>query len=537
MHDFLRSMRTAERLRAAPALREAISCETPLLSALKKAIREQRHVIISGSAGGGKTHLLDEVIGELESEIRFCRYTEGGEPSEGHFVRWHEDGTKLAPAEREGLLEGIGGGTLVLAINEGPLRALADDISSPTARELFGSARALLRGGQLGTPEEALPDDLSGHPVVLDVAGYDPAAHSSVIGQVLGNELVAALVEHLYPGKIAAAEWALLQQPIVIERVAKIIRLASLDGEPILWRELWNLVGDMALPREGAGSQPWYQRLVHGSSSISRRARRFLDVSQLVLPGQDFRLWQGGSALDELSPALIPTAAPWPAALRARRSPSRRREQHRMAQLRFVLCSKDEHPAFTHAVRVTPWIQGGAAGVEQTAGIAAVQDIIGRLNKFRLYSSHEQSLNDKTSLNLLLQTELSMRQKASTTQVLLGKVASSQLSIKRSRALSGLPSHPPVLGSRYYLQGRGAEGAAASLRLTGDLWQRLARQRAIHRSDRDSRELDLDLDRFFYQLVQPGNDLSIVHTDLETLRTKRVQYIVSPGELERHPWP
>ena len=126
MRKFLRSMRTAERLRGSPQLRQAMSCETPLVAALRSAILDRRHVIITGSAGGGKTHLLDQVIDELESEVIFCRIgdEDGARPADPH-VLYHEDGTKLDSEVRGRLLANIGSGRLVIAINEGPLRGPA----------------------------------------------------------------------------------------------------------------------------------------------------------------------------------------------------------------------------------------------------------------------------------------------------------------------------------------------------------------------------------------------------------------------------
>jgi hypothetical protein len=533
MLSFLRSMRTAERLRGSPVLQEAISCRTPLFEELKSAIREKRHVVITGSAGGGKTHLLDEVRHELSDEVRFCHVGSGEQPAKGEwFVRWHEDGTKLTKQERDGLLRDLDGGSLVIAINEGPLRAMAEETEDESAAVLFDHARRFLRLGQLGAPlEDEDGRELSAehiraeeHPIVIDVAGFDPVSNDQVMIELLGNACVSDLVNERYPDSMRSREWALLHDSAVVSRVRRIISLASLDGEPVLWRDLWNLVGDMAIPEE---DQPWYERLLFGESEISRRIRRFLSLSGMVLPHIDTALWQGEEGLSRLQAALRPELPPWPAEVETRsRDPRARDRQFRVAQLRYLLTSIEEHPAFTFAVGVTPWLS--------TQGPAAVQRLVARINRFRLYSAAHEDLNTDLALNLLLQTEFSMREKASTTQVHLGQTRYSELTITQSRAVVGRPGRAEVPGSRYYLKGpRLDRGEAPSLRLTGDLWQRLERQRALVRSDRECRELDLDLDRFFYELVRPGQDLSIVHTSIENMVAQRVIVRVSEAGIQR----
>ena len=260
------------------------------------------------------------------------------------------------------------------------------------------------------------------------------------------------------------------------------------------------------------------------------RLSRYFSMSRVVLPGLDSYLWKGGGALTACDMKLRSEAPALHVDLLKRDEDEEdlqiRTRQFRLAQLRYLLCSEEEHPSLRHAMGDTPWTA--------REGEAAVLDVIKRLNRFRLYSSECAEIDSPSALNLLLNTELShSRQKASGTQALLGQVSYKELKIVRSGAVLGL-NGPVVDGSAYFLQGESTvQGELPpSLRLTGDLWKRLDRQRAVNRSDRESRELDIDLDRFFYSMVRPSEELKIVHTSVERMVSRVSGGRVLAGAIE-----
>src|ERR1700730_11628841 len=122
-HEFLRSFKNAEGLES--KLRQAISVPTGLEDVIVNALTKQRTVLLTGSAGSGKTHLLQAVKSELEKTIKVI-----GEPRaiRDEHVLLIEDATVLSPQER---IEAVKRSPLsrlgtLIAINEGPLRESAD---------------------------------------------------------------------------------------------------------------------------------------------------------------------------------------------------------------------------------------------------------------------------------------------------------------------------------------------------------------------------------------------------------------------------
>jgi hypothetical protein len=541
LKKFLHSMRTAERLRDLEDLQRKLNCKTDLLDALKQAIQQQRNVIITGSAGGGKTHLLDEVRRELkessdpkENSIQFVHFADP-EPSDDYFVRWHEDGTKLTEKQQEQFFQIPGNGIFVIAINEGPLRDLKDK-----EIEIVEHGIDFLERGQQGQEVRNISDDKpltdkndidpNKHPVVIDVAGFSPV-EPDILSEVFGNPLLFDLMVSEY-GKTdpRTIEWKLLQNQTVIERVTRIIQLASLDGEPVLWRQLWNLIGDMTLGVGTATDGSWYQRLIYGNSNITKRIRNFFSLSDIALPGIDFALWEGGKALERFSADIDATLPPIPTEYRTRSIDHEKKlESFRTAQLRYLLGSKTEHPSLNLAMGKTPWLSKNAKEVE---------DLIGRINHYRIFSTYCPSLASKNRLHLLLNTGFSIRDKLSTTQVLLGKIKSDDLEIKRSKVVLGFPDcQTNIEGTRYFLQKNAAPDGnsdQASLRLTGELWNQLLRQRATSSTDRKSRELDIDLDRFFYSLIMTDDELGIVDTNLDSMESSLVMMGITKSGIEYH---
>ena len=94
--DFLGSVKTAEAI--SREVREAMTVSTGLEGALAGAILRARSVVIAGSAGSGKTHLLESLRAEaMEGLPTLHTWMPGGasEPESEPFVRVVEDATAV----------------------------------------------------------------------------------------------------------------------------------------------------------------------------------------------------------------------------------------------------------------------------------------------------------------------------------------------------------------------------------------------------------------------------------------------------------
>jgi hypothetical protein len=119
--QFLGSVKTSESI--SNELRKAISVETGLEKALADALQAGCDVIIAGSAGGGKTHLLGTLADSAPDQLpRFVSWPRETEPTDGPFIRVVSDATAIPSTARGEMFERRPSNcvAIAIAINEGP---------------------------------------------------------------------------------------------------------------------------------------------------------------------------------------------------------------------------------------------------------------------------------------------------------------------------------------------------------------------------------------------------------------------------------
>src|SRR5690242_15313917 len=116
--EFLGSFKNAESL--SPELQAAIAVDTGLEPIVKAGLRDGRCVMVAGSAGSGKTHLVRSVVGQFGADLTVAR--PGQRPREEHILVV-EDATELDAAERVAVANSTSRSRVgtPFAINEGPL--------------------------------------------------------------------------------------------------------------------------------------------------------------------------------------------------------------------------------------------------------------------------------------------------------------------------------------------------------------------------------------------------------------------------------
>jgi hypothetical protein len=276
LSDFLRSSATnVEWL--SDRLRVALNVPTGLEAVMQAVIAEGRSVVVAGTAGSGKTHLLRSIGVPTD-------YSVVNDLAALPETKWT---TLLNPEQK-----------VIVAGNEGAfLRGKYKGFVG------FADVIDLLHAIQRGE----IPRDRG--PTVIDAAGFDPAG-SQVISQILQLSLLRTYVKAKAP-PLASNAWDMLQNPDIARRVAALIELASAEseGDGFTFRQLWQFVADII---EGGinRNEPWFSRMFIGGGEVASRIALTFSPSILALPHIGNRLWHGdigrlrGAFLDCAMPVL-----------------------------------------------------------------------------------------------------------------------------------------------------------------------------------------------------------------------------------------
>jgi hypothetical protein len=179
--EFLRGTHTSERLSA--ELRKAISVDTGLERPIAAALAAGRDVVVTGSAGGGKTQFVErvvEILGEGEENPMAIPAGEGEAAPHILVVR---DLTAIPNDQRAATLTPQDATVaLFIAANEGTLGS----VTQPPFHRVLDTLHEMQQG--------RAPTDTS-LPVVVDLGGFNPfeAAFAEILGLPLLNEVVSEL--------------------------------------------------------------------------------------------------------------------------------------------------------------------------------------------------------------------------------------------------------------------------------------------------------------------------------------------------------
>jgi hypothetical protein len=195
------------------------------------------------------------------------------------------DLTATDPSNRSTALATEGTRAVLLAANEGTLSELTD---AP-----FGAILPVLHAMQQG---QVL--DLPAQPVVVDLAGFNP--FNGAFEQMLALPLLRDLVAQLdcCPDKTTCprlAAWKQLEAEPVRKRLSSLIA-ASQGPTEVLFRELWDYLGDVALGgdcRQTPATSVWFWRAFYGDSTIAARVRDVVSPDALAIPRTEVRLYYG----------------------------------------------------------------------------------------------------------------------------------------------------------------------------------------------------------------------------------------------------
>ena len=448
---FLKSAGTNNEL-LSDELRSAIHIESDLEQPLRHAQSAGLTVVIAGTAGSGKSHLLS--VAQQNSTYTVI-----------------PDLTDVLDSQSD-LFTGT---RIVVAANEGALL-----IGKKSSWHKYDQVVDTLHNLQKGITSEY--QDIA----VIDAAAYDPAGRN-VLSKMLELPVVRELVASI-PDEEVRQSWELLvcADGTARERLSALVSIASSHGQPFTFRMLWRFLADGLLsgfPGNEARLQPGItsiEALWNCPNEVSSRLKSLELESPIVLPQILGHFYYRDRVL--LLTKLATFAHPYLNVLLAQHV---RTEQTLILARRFFTLTLLESPiASMESIQLWKSIQRSDVGA-----------IIGAINRYMSYDR----VRNTTDLELWIQHDTERRQEKPEFQVSLGQESKTMFAIVRSQVF-----HAPTVaveatdGDRYYLVhiDRGCR-----LQLDREFAGYLERPRSRRTSDRISTESDWRLLRFFNQLV------------------------------------
>jgi len=452
VHEFLMSSATNVEWMS-EALRSALNVSTGLEGVVRTAIAQGKSVAIAGTAGSGKTHLLQSVGGN------------GG---------YKVVGDLAALPDREWKTLFKSGGKLIVAGNEGAFLQ-GQRKGYPGFSNVIEALHAIQRG-------QEYQDD---GPIVIDAAGYDPAGSHS-IGNMLGVPILSSYVSEKKTAASLAA-WEMFKDATVRQRVAVLVETASAesDADGFTFRQLWQLISDLIVGAEA--DEPWFCRLFSGACEISRRLSQTFDTQSVPLPHVGNRLWHVD--FNFLKPVFLDSAIPVLERLLARKARDEDERIRQFADLRLLSIFGLRDSPIDTMLRSGSDLWGEVRGGK----CASLLNAINRYFAFNL-------LEFGDDVELWLQHDTERRMFKPNIQISLGTALSSEFDLIYSKVIANRPAEiEEVHGGRRILRHK---RSGATLSVTKDLVDGILRTRSHRVHDRRDVEYDWRISQFFEQIAK-----------------------------------
>ncbi len=442
---------------------------------LTEELTKGRSLIIAGSAGGGKTMLIDHLTFRLKNL--------GYELSEAQLV---PDLTAIEGNRANFVSKIVSSGQYILAANEGILR-------DKEVRESLPGVWETIRKLQSGIVSHEVESS-----IVVDIAGFDPI-ENALTNILLKVEIRQAieLYEKDCPQNSAGLPCSRLDSlELLDEKMAKIVTSLVKDavgpGE-ITYRELWNFIRDLFFGgscQESMFSSTWIWRLFYGKSTLAKRMLICHNPNFISMPDLTSFLYRG-----DWQKIQSKVFAPGYSFIHPGQAPIDIID--REEQLNVLNWLKIQVGLVNRAQgQALPAFQGETSG-ELEVKVLKNNRIELLTQSMNAYFRREKLKDQKASLELWLDMGTERRSKRSTSLVSLGEYPKRELEITRSQVVANVESRK-VNGNRYYLQSR--NGNRASIELSSELFEALIQGRPISTARRKYDDIDFAIRRFFLNI-------------------------------------
>jgi hypothetical protein len=484
-----------------------------LEDALVEAMAMGKNVVVAGSAGGGKTMLIEHVVArvtEMNKSISILIVPDltAVDGDRGIFL---ED--QISKHDQ-----------FIIAANEGILR-------SPGVREVLKGVWETLRALQNGEINSNYCDT-----VVIDIAGFDPI--SSSLASILSDKSIHDAVrkhektcpENLPDYPCPRLEALELLDYEMSETIVQIVSTAFGSGE-VTYRELWNFVVDILLGGNCEGSVPestWFWRIFKGDSSIAAKLYSQHRPNILSMPDITAHLYRGNwQKIDSMYfgenyRMVDPGSAPIHHAEDETRS-----DLLLWLKLQLAFVSR----ANGHK---NPIFLGEIAGdlENQILRDARIDVLVQSLNG---YFKREKAADNQASLNLWIDMATQKRTKRSKSLMGLGVFPRRDLKIIRSQVVGNIEAIS-VEGTRAYLKSK--NNLYTSLELSANLFEALVQGRPISTERRKYDDVDFAIRKFYLEIystnvVEDAETLKILSTNSNGQTHEATFRVPSNAKIER----
>ena len=499
-------------------LRDEFSVNTGLEVPVINALEDGQDVIVAGSAGSGKTHLIKSVEEREEFNLPEFVYLPSNKPVEANnYIQVILDATALKNSEIHKIFqeESENSQASIMAVNEGPLMELADEYPNSIFRDTLKD----LRSAQRGIGREEFDSSM---PLLVDVGSYDPI-QDNVITQILNLSILEEVVDKLdccnegspCPRREA---WKQLKSQEVRQRINDLLRLVHFQGTPILFRELWNFVKDLILGGSCDRNPPtsvWFWRIFNGNSKVSEKLRDVLNPNLVVFPRLESHLYYGDFYFEDIElivekDLFVPPLSEAPY--------DKGDEFNWLKNQLFFLSSK-----WAPAEAIKDQVDLELIDVLEDS---RARGVVSEINKYLSYNTIQAS---EQKLELWSDLGLEKRTKRPRGQVSFGQVATKDLELRRSLAIvnNSENSVKQTYGSRYFLVDSKSN---SSFHLSEEALSLIHSGRSYRTADRRHTDLEWLLANFYSKLADARENLQqlpILNLEFSKMKGNKRMYNLS----------
>lgn len=283
------------------AVRHRLDVPDPLAGTIRAALKAGQHVVITGAAGDGKSHLamtvLDDFAPVLVHEVVRGQSLPDGLP-EGTVVFFRDvsamtDADVLASVQHavEHSL------TLLLTVNEGPLDTLAPKDQTGFLRGIRDTIHRRSRGLGAPDPPGTVIVNLSGRQVTR--SDFVPGAIQKILPVVRPCRVCGRSRDC---PRIRGAQ-QLRRSRVAQERIARLLQMLTDRGRHLTAREIWAFLIDLffgwtcTTASDEVDQQRGYfwNRVFDSDNAIAQAIREDFDPLRVARARDDANLWLGHS--------------------------------------------------------------------------------------------------------------------------------------------------------------------------------------------------------------------------------------------------
>ena len=453
---FSLSATNAERL--PERLRDALTVKTVLVDIAEEALAAGRTVVVAGTAGSGKTHLIDGLRSRATNVVQDLSTVQEQWP--------------LLFTRGQALVAG-NEGAFLLGANEG----------HPGFAEVVHTLHQIQQGEHAD----------GGNLTVIDAAAYDPVA-SGAVTEMISNALVREFVQDR-ADPLRREAWKMLGCEVVQRRLTGVLDVASSAAgiEGFTFRQLWQFVADLASKGEDV-SGIWFWRLFNGPSSVAARVRETLCPADFALPHIAGRLWYRD--LRNVRSAFLPESH---GVLKALLSKPPGTVPFDLLKLLAAFGLQDSPLDHVADRREDTW--------SKVCFGADVRRLIRHINYYLHYGL--LNLQQEDHLHLWTQTDTERRETKPRIQVSLGLVDPDKFEIRRNRIAANTAVSPDLLSGRRVILA--LVGTPVVLDVTKDLVDGIDHVRSHRILDRKDVEFDWRLLNFLAGVAKHQNTTDTMH--------------------------